>query len=187
MFGEIVLKDVVCLPGTRRQIRRYRNARFEEHDVTGLAEQLYHARTRGLLRLPDVITPAVDDDADLVVSPNILSQLWVVPRAFVGQQMRGLDPGQVDEWCAKIVEAHYAWLRSLPCEVCLVADHEAVKRDRNGDVVSRMSTVYDLELPEPAATWTWDIAPLGRENPHASKELIVGAWYLIDTLKDGRS
>jgi hypothetical protein len=83
----------------------------------------------------------------------------------------------VDEWCARIVETHYRWLRSLSCDVCLIADHESVKRDGSGAVISRSSTVYGLDLPRPDEEWTWDIAPISRTNLHTAKELTVGAWH----------
>jgi hypothetical protein len=173
MFSRVELKDVVCLPEVRRQIRGYRNVTFIEHDVTGLAVQLNH----GITSLPDIPPPAGHDEADLIVSLNILSQLWVVPRAFVGQHVRQLDPADVDDWCARIVAAHYDHLRSHPGNVCLVADFEALKRDRSGGIVSRMTTVYGLALPPAEEIWTWNIAPITSENPHTWKELVVGAWY----------
>lgn len=176
MFAEVVLQDVVCLRETRSFIRQFRNVTFVEQDVTSLAEDLYRTRGQGLRALPQVPRPAHPDRPDLVVSLNILSQLWVVPRAYVGQNLKHHAPEEVDEWCGRIVAAHYRHLRSLPCAVCLVADFEAVKRDRTGAVVSRASTVYDLELPKPDEQWTWNIAPISRANPHTSKELIVGAW-----------
>lgn len=177
MFKEVVLQDVACLPEVRKELRRYRNVSFVEHDVTGLSEKLLQMKQQGGPDLPNVTPPALTGGPDLVVSLNLLSQLWVVPRAFIGQHVRRLDSGRVDEWCAEITEAHYAWLRSLACAVCLVGDFEEVKRDSSGGVISRASTVYGLDLPKPQETWTWSIAPLGRENRHASKELIVGAWF----------
>lgn len=180
MFREVVLMDVVCLPGVGKRIRRYNNVRFVEHDVTNVAERLCWNSQAGIQELPG-FTPASSawgEDAGLVVSLNVLSQLWVVPRAFACRELPELDSARVDEWCGRIVEAHYAALRSLSCPVCLVADHEFVKRNRGGGIISRASTVYDLALPEPDESWTWNIAPLGRQSPYGSKELIVGAWHL---------
>lgn len=161
LFREIVLMDVVCLPGVRKQIGQYHNVRFIECDVTGVAEALFRNGEKGFLELPEPGPDLVTDvrDSSLVVSLNILSQLWVVPRAYASRRLRGLDEYAVDEWCGRVVASHYAALRSLSCGVCLVADSEFVKRDRKGDVISRGSTVYDLELPEPDASWTWNIAP----------------------------
>ncbi len=177
MFQEVVLMDVVCLPEIRKQIRLYRNVAFLEHDATGVAERLAENRRRGSMALPDPETSTTAyDGAGLLVSLNILSQLWVVPRAFIGKHLPGIPPEPVDDLCSRIVEAHYSVLRRLSCDVCLVGDYGFVKRDRSGAVISRGSTVYDLALPAPLDSWTWNIVPIGKDSPHASKELLVGGW-----------
>jgi len=180
MFREVVLMDVICLPNIRRQLKAYANVSFIECDVTNTAEQLYRNGLKGVPELPGSapLVPGIGEDCGLVVSLNILSQLWVVPRAYAGRRFRGLNEYQVDEWCSSIVAAHYAFLHSLPCDVCLVADREFVKRDTGGNVISRGSTVYGLELPAPGRSWAWNIVPPNKASGSVSKELIVGAWDL---------
>ena len=180
MFLQVVLMDVVCLPEVRKHIGRYNNVRFNEYDVTGIADALFQSEEKGISGLPEPRQGLSTQirDSSLVVSLNILSQLWVVPRAYVARRMRGLDEYAVDEWCGRIVTSHYAALTSLSCDVCLIADYGFVKRDRNGDVISKGSTVYGLELSVPAASWTWNIAPIDEDSRAYSKELIVGAWHI---------
>lgn len=180
MFREVVLMDTVCLPEVRRQIKGYRNVSFIEHDVTHVAERLFMNRQQGIQELPEAgYAPSdIEKNAGLVISLNILSQLWVVPRTFASKQRPGLPHDQVEDWCRQIVDAHYASLASLSCDVCLVADHEFVKRDKEGSVISRASTIYNLVLPEPDASWTWNIAPAGEDSRSTSKELNVGAWHM---------
>jgi hypothetical protein len=87
MFREVVLMDIVCLPEVRRQIREYGKVSFIEHDVTNIAEHLYANRQQGIPELPKVV-PASSEfnkDAGLVISLNILSQLWVVTRHCSGR------------------------------------------------------------------------------------------------------
>ena len=179
LFRRVMLMDVVCLPEVRRTIKAYRNAMFIEHDVTNIAERLdQHGRNNvSVLPEPEPFFPPEIRGAGLVVSLNILSQLWVIPRAYASQKMRGQDEYAVDEWCARTVTSHYTALRSLPGDVCLVADHEYVKRDSAGGMIGRGSTVYGIELPVPQASWTWSIAPINRTSRTFSKELIVGAWH----------
>lgn len=184
MFRKIVLRDVVCLPEIRRRINRYANVRFIEHDVTGIAKQLYRNSRSGTPHLPEIPPAAGSVGADLLVSLNILSQLWVVPRVFIGRHMSDIPADQTDEWCGKLVKSHSSWLRSLPCDVCLVADVEQVKRDSTGSIISRSSTVCDHKLPHPDAAWTWNIAPICGKNPHSSKELTVGAWRFCSETED---
>ncbi len=180
MFREVVLLDIVLLPEIRGTIKKYGNVKFIRNDVTNMAEKLYNNIQQGVRELPGT-APGIShviDNAGLVVSLNILSQLWVVPRAYALRKLQCIDEEQLDDWCRQIVESHYAFLRSLACPVCLVADHEFVKRDREGRIVSRGSTVAGLTLPEPQASWTWNIVPMGEDGQYASKELNVGAWCL---------
>ena len=178
MFNEVLLMDVVCLPEVRKQIKRYSNARFIEHDVTGIAEGVFLNGQRGHSELPEPRPELSGEirDSSLVVSLNILSQLWVVPRSYASCHLRGLDEYAVDEWCGRVVAAHFTALRALACDVCLIADHEYVKRNSTGEVISRGSSVYGLELPRPDETWTWNIAPPGDKPGAVSKDLTVGAW-----------
>lgn len=179
MFGEVVLMDIVILPEVRRRIKCYGNVRLLQHDATGMAARLYDGVRRKLRELPspEPRISEIDETAGLVVSLNILSQLWVMPRAYALGKIAGLDEDQIDGWCRQITESHYAFLRSLSCTVCLIADHEFCKRDRDEAVVSNGSTVYGLRLPGPDASWTWDIAPRGDDRTYLSKELTVGAWH----------
>jgi len=180
MFQDVVLVDIVCLPEVRKQIKSYRNVSFVERDVTAIAERLYANRQRGIPDLPSAAAASPDlfQGSGLVVSLNILSQLWVIPRAYASTMRPALPHDRVEDWCRQIVESHYAFLSSLSCDVCLVADHGFVKRDRNGSVISSASTVYGLVLPEPDASWTWNIVPAGRDGRSTSKELTVGAWHM---------
>lgn len=180
MFREVVLMDIVCLPEVRRQIKEYGNVSFIEHDVTNIAERLYTNRQQGINELPKAVLAPSDicKDTGLVISLNILSQLWVIPRTYASSQRPALPHDQVEDWCRQIVESHYASLHSLSCDVCLIADHEFVKRDSDGSIVSKASTLYGLVLPEPDASWTWNIVPAGNDGRSSSKELNVGAWHM---------
>jgi hypothetical protein len=179
MFREVVLADIVFLPEVRRAVKRYGNATLVRHDVTNMARRLHENILRGVRELPEAAPGIpIDGDTGLVVSLNILSQLWVVPRAYALRKLTLIDEEQLDGWCRQVVESHHAFLLSLPCSVCLVADHEFVKRDREGTVVGRASTICGLTLPTPHASWTWNIAPMGEDRPYLSKELNVGAWHV---------
>ncbi len=180
MFREVVLLDIVLLPEIRRVIKEYGNATFIQNDLTNLAEKLYNNIHQGVRVLPEAapgILPVVEGAA-LVVSLNILSQLWVMPRVYALRKLPRIDEEKLDDWCRRIVESHYVFLQSLDCQVCLVADHAFVKRDRGGGIVSSGTTIAGLSLPEPQASWMWNIVPLGEDGQFASKELKVGAWHL---------
>ena len=180
LFQEVVLLDIVFLPEVRRSIKRYGNVRLVQHDVTNMAKKLHENIHHGPRVLPEAapMVPEIDQHTGLVVSLNVLSQLWVGPRAYALRKLSGLSEEQVDDWCRQIVESHYAFLRSMPCTVCLIADYEFVKRDQEGKIVSQGSTITGLNLPDPDASWTWNIVPIGERDRYLSKELNVGAWHL---------
>lgn len=171
MFHEVVLLDIVFLPEVYKLVRPYANVRLVQHDATNLAQQLYESIRSGHTELPHAAPsiPEIDENTGLVVSLNILSQLWVMPRAYVLKKMRNLDEEDVDDWCEQITGSHYAFLQSLACPVCLIADHEFVKRDREGKIMGQGSTIAGLALPTPAASWTWNIVPLGEQDRFLSR------------------
>lgn len=178
MFREVVLLDIVLLPEVLKSARKYDNVRIIQHDVTNLARKLHENILHGQHELPEAspAIPEIDDDTGLVVSLNILSQLWVMPRAYALKKLRNLAEDRIDVWCRQIVESHYAFLTSLPCTICLVADHEFIQRDREGAIVRRSSTICGFALPAPDTSWSWNIVPFGEDHQFLSKELNVGAW-----------
>ena len=60
----------------------------------------------------------------------------------------------------------------------LRVDRTYEKRDKSGTIVHTGTTVYDRTLPEPDATWNWNLAPLGENDRTLSTGLVVGAWHL---------
>jgi hypothetical protein len=179
LFRDVVLVDIVFLPEVRSSITRYGNVKLLQHDVTNMAKQLHENVRCGLREMPAAVpaAPEIDEKTGLVVSLNLLSQLWVVPRSYALMKLSGLNEERVDDWCRRTVESHYDFLRSMPCDVCLVADHEFIKRDRKGCIVSQGSTVSRLVLPPPDASWSWNIIPMSENRQYLSKELNVGAWH----------
>lgn len=180
MFGEVVLADIVHLPEVRRRIRHYGNVSLVQCDVTGIAEKLFLNMQKGLTDLPVGAPsfPGVEEDTGLVISLNILSQLAAIPLDYVMKKIAELDKEAVDRWCDQIREAHFAALKGLSCDVCLVADYEFARKDKEGNIIETGSTVGGLSLPETDASWNWEIAPLGEESKNMSKELHVGAWHM---------
>jgi hypothetical protein len=118
MFQEVVLLDIVLLPEVRRSIKKYGNVKLVPHDVTDMAKKLHENIRSGLRELPETgpVFPEIDEKAGLVVSLNLLSQLWVIPRSYALKKLPGLDEEHVDDWCG--VESHYASLLSMVFDVC---------------------------------------------------------------------
>jgi hypothetical protein len=177
MFRKVVLIDIVILPEVKKRAQQFANVSILQHDVTNVAQALYESVRQGNVDLPMSVpmVPSVDTETDLVVSLNILSQLWVMPRAYALERLKGIDEERLDDWCGEIVDAHLTYLRSLQCRVCIVADHEFIKRDKDGKMVSRGTTLFGRQVEEYETAWTWNIVPLGEERTFLSKELVVRA------------
>jgi hypothetical protein len=181
MFREVVLVDIVFLPEIRRRINSYGNVKLLQCDVTGIAELLFQNAQFGRQVLPSDTTPfhhVVGEGTGLVVSLNILSQLCVIPCKYALKHMPLLNEEHISVWCRLITASHYETIVSLPVDVCLIADQSFAKYDRQGQIVEKGSTIYNLDLPEPDDSWTWKVAPIGEESRYFSKELHVGAWYI---------
>ncbi|WP_156906746.1 hypothetical protein [Desulforegula conservatrix] len=187
LFREVILADIIHLPETRRVAKKYNNVSLLEYDTTNTAEALFLNIKNGIMdfpaskpTLPDAF---IDNDAEsiLVVSLNILSQLSVIPHLYTIKNMPDADESKIENWCRGIIESHISWLFSLPCNVCMISDHEFIRKNKNGDISEKGSTIHGVVLPEYEDSWIWKIAPHGEESGEESKELYVGAWSLKKT------
>jgi len=161
-FDELLLVDLVHLRSVRRAVRRWKNIRLITADITGVAERLFQNSKQGISELPapTSLLPETDNNTDLVVSLNLLSQLPVTPAQYAEGKMR-IDPERLAAWKDQIIQSHYQALTGLPCPVCLISDYEIERRDRDGAVLSCSSTIGDMHLPRADRKWLWEIAPLG--------------------------
>jgi hypothetical protein len=177
-FEEVVLVDIVHLPHVFGRTRHHPNVNVVQSDITGVAEQLFRGVRSGRMDLPkgSPLVPGVDDRAGLVVSLNILSQLSVVPCRFAHLHMSRPEDTRLSSWSDAVLHAHYAALQALTCDVSVIADYRYVLKDETGNIVSEGSTISSLPLPEPASSWTWQLAPRGEISAQHTKELLVGAW-----------
>ena len=187
-FKQVILVDIVHLPAVRRRVRRFANARLENYDISTLALRLFETMKTAGQPLPEPLTAdfAFVSAPSLVVSLNILSQLPVIPGRFVRRHMPAVGDQDLHAWCRRIVEAHRASLAALACDVCLIGDYAYVQHGTDGSREAG-STLYGLALPEPQATWRWQIAPLGELSRHEAKELEVGVWSHPAPQTSGRS
>lgn len=179
MFEEVVLADIVHLPEVHRIIWPYPNVHLVQCDVTGIADKLYQNVRQNKRELPsgEPFFPEIDENAGLLISLNLVSQLAAVPFDYVLRKMPELEGEGLNAWSDEVREAHVRALRQLSCDVCLVADYGYVWRDSGGKVIEEGSTIGSIILPEPDQSWTWHLAPLGEISKEWAKELTVGAWH----------
>jgi hypothetical protein len=159
-FRHVVLVDVFHRWIVRKEARRYPNVRLRQLDVTGVLKQV-HAQARGGQALesteckPDFF---LNDDIDLVISVNILSQLPVLPNSYASRWIKKSNNGQIKAFSRRLVIKHLDWLASFEGSVCLIADLERLYCDGE-KVVSREGSLWGVELPEGGREWLWDLAP----------------------------
>jgi hypothetical protein len=106
---------------------------------------------------------------DLVISANVLTQLHLLPEAFLRRHHPAVD---LAESCARL---HLAWLQARPGVRLLIADTHEEVHATDGRVVYRVPTTARLAGP-PIAHWPWSLAPAGEWDPGHALIRQVGAW-----------
>ena len=159
-FEKVVLVDIVHLWRVRRQASRYPNVQLLQLDVTGVVEQVYAiARGRQPLQIPGQQPDYfLDDDFDLVVSANILSQLPVIPNRFMARRIDSWSGLYLADFSRCLVEHHLDWLAMFPDVVCLIADLERLQYD-GAKLIKREQSLWGVRLPPEGRVWCWDLAP----------------------------
>lgn len=175
-FAEVVLVDLFHPWSVRRGVRRWRNVQLIAGDVTGTLEEVWLAgyETLGALpqSRPSLFTP--EENLDLTVSLNLLSQLPCMPEQFLRRSGR-YSGEAIRRYCRGLIEAHLGFLAGLPGEVALVSDVEAMTLDATGEVVRRSPTLYGVGLPWSGETWEWTLVPPRAAWPHHAEVLRVVA------------
>ena len=169
-FTEVLLVDLVHGPGIRLAAWRDRRVRLVTHDVTECLEELVAGGT-------EVAQPRYllgDPTVDLVVSLNIVSQLPTLPGHFL-EDVAGRDEADADAIGRALVEAHFRYLQSFSGAVCLIADIERQILSPDKTIVETVPALRGASIPWAGESWTWDIAPLGEEDPnYAVRNRVVG-------------
>lgn len=178
-FGSVVLVDVVHLREVREAVRIYPNVKLVEHDVSGVSDLIFREKPHPSANLPVPVAdfPEVDSSCDLVVSLNILSQIPLIPQQFLVSKLEWPNDDALDRWGTGLMKAHYDTLKELPCGVCLIADREIVRRDRNGRVIDRYPSAGAVPMPDPKDAWIWELAPVGEVSKEFSVQLHTVALF----------
>ena len=166
-FQEVLLVDVIHLPVVRRRLRRFRNVRPVDRDLTGIVGALDDLTAADPLPVPDADGCGDLLDADLVISPNLLFQLPIRPRTYLEGRTRR-PAAEVEVFCRAIVEAHLEALASCGGTVCLISEVEHLLVDADGAVVERDLPLAGVSLPDGGREWDWDIAPCPEAHPKYS-------------------
>ncbi|MBO6520121.1 MAG: hypothetical protein JJ900_04430 [Rhodospirillales bacterium] len=159
-FRKVELVDVCFSKRTRRIVWPQPHIDLRTCDVTGVADAL----ARGELPVPGEGGGLSLADADLVVSANVLSQLPLVPLAYLRKTQPHLDDASLDTLAEGMIRHHLALLETCPGTVCLVTEVERQRRD--GDRLIESEDPLRGVMPDrPGDEWVWDIAPRYEVSP----------------------
>jgi hypothetical protein len=159
-FREVVLVDIVHPHKNWLPEIRHKNLGRVTADVTSMAEEVYR-----VAKLPGATLPRTepslfldDTEIDLVVSLNLLSQLPVIPTAYL-ERIGAHSQEAVGAFARHLLSAHLTYLQRFACPVALITDVEKLTLDRAGKLVDKSSLLRGVPLPAEGETWTWHLAP----------------------------
>ncbi|MDA0655562.1 MAG: hypothetical protein O2912_04030, partial [Proteobacteria bacterium] len=159
-FDRVNLVDAVHLrlPG----LRRHANIEWIVRDISGVAELLVACPSR--LADPPVLDWLSDNAAiDLVVSLNLVSQLSVMPLAYV-EKRSSVDEESANLFHKNMMARHFNWLQRFHCPTLVLCDASRTIRDKSGAVIAVEPLLEGMNLDEPGwrgpvEKWIWPVAP----------------------------
>jgi len=155
-FAEVELVDLVHTPWTRWQAKRLGNVRLVAADVTGTLASL--ADFGG----PDLPVPEPSlgtAPADLVVSANLLSQLPILPIAWLDRRRcegLALSADAIVEFGRSLISSHLDLLARQAGTVALITDVERMTFDARRHDRQRRS--FTLTRTAAIAWWAYQIS-----------------------------
>ena len=146
------------------------------HDVTESLDDI----VTGNLSIRSPTRFLDDDQTDLVISLNILSQLPILPSVFLEEHLQ-INQDDIQKMSRTIIECHLDYLSNFSGTVCLITDIEREIFDSSGKIMRKFSALNDVPFPWQSQTWIWEIAPLGEESlDYSVRHRVAG----IPSLKD---
>jgi hypothetical protein len=172
-FREVILVDILHPFFTRWSCRKYGNVGFLTTDVSGTAEGVWQA-VENRAPLPQARTELFldDEEVDLVVSLNLLSQLPCMPEQYL-KSAGTHPPADIAGYCQAVVKAHLDYLQRLPVTVALIADVEMLTVSTSGALVGQTGTLYGVDFPFTGEQWVWPLVPRKATYPYHGVHLVV--------------
>ena len=164
-FERVELIDGVHLAKARKAANAFDNVGLLSSEITGAAEILQQhilMGGSGPIAVPTT-TLSMIEDADLVVSASVLSQL---PLALLETARTGpgwKDPDLVD-FARGILQAHLTALDTAPGVVCLITEVERQYYEAD-EIVEIEDPLFGLNVGESDEEWLWEIAPPPELDP----------------------
>lgn len=164
-FERVLLADMLHPRSVRRLVRRHANVVLIETDLTGVARHLLargSAVTPAELEAWSAVPPRPFAGIDWVLSSNVLSQLPLLPVAWLARRRPGLSEAALERFGRRLMQRHLDLLGKFDATRCLIADAEQTLRNAAGHVVEHTDYAIALGLDAHAySSWMWAVAPPG--------------------------
>ncbi len=159
-FNTVILIDIAHLIGARRLRKKLDNITLLEHDITGLAEALLSYQHGKALPSPNAKLPNIAQDADLIISCNMLSQLAITPSQYL-QQRFNIGGQHLANWQQEIIINHLSLLSDQSGRRVLLCDTYHDYLNQKGKLLQREEMLHGIKVGKAEQQWHWLIAPLG--------------------------
>ena len=163
---EICLIDVIHPPGVISQVGSIDKVALLEEDVTGgLIEEVWQKAGKysffnKMQSLEDIIVPEYKplNDPGMVISLNILTQLEILPVAFIKKRSVIKDE-EFNRFRGEIQKKHIDFLKKH--KSVLISDYSEVFTDKSGKSTTIPTMVTDLPPAQFSENWTWKFEQTG--------------------------
>lgn len=169
IFSEVVLVDIVHLNIVKNAYSYLKNVTFIEHDISEVEDQIL--KQKRLENKPPM--RFLDEDFDLVVSANLLSQIPYHLKKFAQKNLSYISEDDIDNFCFQISVDHFSYLKKFNCPVLLYTDIETHIFHPKKNVLEIETPYINFSLPTSHSEWIWNLAPTPEINPEISLQMKV--------------
>lgn len=158
-FERVLLVDMVFLKHAKHQAATYSNVQCIELDVTESVENIFH----GVMQITAPQAWLSDDQVDLVVSLNLITQLPLLPVSWLMKHFH-IDETQADKIGQALISAHLAYLQKFNAPVCLIADRMDREFDSQNQLIDEFDPWWGITQPGLVQSWDWELMPLAESG-----------------------
>jgi hypothetical protein len=173
-FETVVLIDICHLRETKTRVRKFPNVHLVNGDISGAVQPL--KRWLSGNRKDPLPTPDIDrtylNEADYVISSNLLAQLPLMPVVHLQQQTPTISPNALNDFARSIIDHHLSLLQSLGSPVTLISETLRLITEQDRPV-SKIDPLLGAPLNYTGEEWWWDIAPIPEFRPDADIKLHI--------------
>ncbi len=162
-FEIVVLVDVCFLKPTQRNLHQHTNIKWQTSDVTGVAAPLFQwvreNQPSDNFPVPAPPRDIILNDADLVISGNLLSQLPLIPIHYLRKKKPSLEEETIIKFARAIIRNHLEFLDTCPGTICLISEIERKIFDGQC-ILETEDPLWGHLFAKKGEEWLWDIAPM---------------------------